>query len=56
MTGQSRLEVTQEMVDAFKAEWERHDRLHPPGTRLPGDRTRAGLQAVLDLVERDLPR
>lgn len=41
------IKVTREMVQAY------HDALHsaPPGA--PGDRTKAGLEAVLEIIERD---
>lgn len=46
----SKIEVTQEMVQAYRDAWHRT----PPGAL--GDRTRAGLKAVLEIVVRDLEK
>lgn len=42
-----KIEVTQEMVQAY------HDAWHRTPQGAPGDRTRAGLTAVLEIVVRD---
>ena len=46
------IEPTQEMIDAYGEAWQRADELL--GTGAPaGVRRRAGIKAVLDIVERD---
>lgn len=45
------MKVTQEMVEAFGAAWDIEDA--KPGKKEPGARRRAGIAAVLAIVERD---
>jgi hypothetical protein len=49
------IEVTQEMIEAFGEAWERADYAQKAVTapKRPGNRRRAGIRAVLDIVERD---
>ena len=46
------IEPTQEMIDAYGAAWHKADELLGAGAPA-GVRRRAGIKAVLDIVERD---
>lgn len=51
------MEITDEMVDAFGDAWEtaRHEAMVDGRPMKPGERRRAGLEAVFALIDRDRP-